>query len=116
MSRLESQAAAGFFPSPPRVVAALSRQLVAAARADRRRVIRILDPCAGTGEPAAALAQTLGGESYAIEINAERADQCRARLDHLLAASAFSVRLANGAFSLVYLNPPYDADDEKRRL
>ena len=32
------------------------------------------------------------------------------------ATSAFSVRLANGAFSLLWLNPPYDADDEKRRL
>lgn len=62
------------------------------------------------------LAQTLGGESYGIELNAERAEQCRAHLDHLLATSAFSVRLTNGAFSLLWLNPPYDADDDKRRL
>jgi hypothetical protein len=34
----------------------------------------------------------------------------------VLATSAFTVRLANGAFSLLWLNPPYDADDEKRRL
>ena len=115
MSRLASQAVAGFFPTPPRVVAALCRQLTATA-AGARRVVRVLDPCAGTGEPAATLARALGGESYGIEINEERADQCRARLDHLLATSAFSVRLANGAFSLLWLNPPYDADDDKRRL
>src|SRR5205814_4123015 len=47
---------------------------------------------------------------------AHRADQCRERLGRVLATSAFSVRLANGAFSLLWLNPPYDADDEKRRL
>jgi hypothetical protein len=76
----------------------------------------VLDPCAGTGEPAATLARALGGESYGIELNTERAEQCRARLDHVLATSAFSVRLANGAFSLLWLNPPYDTDDDQRRL
>ncbi len=34
----------------------------------------------------------------------------------MLATSAFSVRLANGAFSVLYLNPPYAEDDEQRRL
>jgi predicted RNA methylase len=76
----------------------------------------VLDPCAGTGEPAAALARALGAESYGIELNGERAAQCRAHLDRLLATSAFSVRLTHGAFSCLWLNPPYDADDEKRRL
>ena len=115
MARLASQAAAGFFPTPPRVVAALTRHLAAAGHGGKREV-RVLDPCAGTGEPAAALARALGAESYGIELNAERAAQCRAHLDHLLATSAFSVRLAHGAFSCLWLNPPYDADDEKRRL
>ncbi|MCC7368785.1 MAG: class I SAM-dependent methyltransferase [Chloroflexi bacterium] len=115
MARLASQAVAGFFPTPPGVVAALGHHLTAAA-GGAKRVVRVLDPCAGTGEPAATLARALGGESYGIELNAERAEQCRARLDHLLATCAFSVRLANGAFSLLWLNPPYDADDEGRRL
>lgn len=114
MARLASQAKAGFFPTPPRVVAALCK-LVVPAGASARRVIRVLDPCAGTGEPLAAVAQVLGAESYGIELNAERAEQC-AGLDHMLPTSAFTVRLANGAFSLCLLNPPYDSDDEKRRL
>lgn len=115
MARLASQAVAGFFPTPPRVVAALGRLVVPAG--DRtRRVIRVLDPCAGIGEPLATLAGMLGAESYGIEINTERAEQCRRRLDHVLATSAFTVRLANGAFSLLALNPPYTFDDEKRRL
>lgn len=115
MARLASQAVAGFFASPPRVVEALRRH-VTAAPAGARRVVRLLDPCAGTGEPAAALMQALGGQSYGIEINEGRAQQCRERLDRVLATSAFSVRLANCAFSLMWLNPPYDADDEQRRL
>lgn len=106
MARLASTAAAGFFPSPPRVVEALERE-VTATPAGSKRVVRVLDPCAGTGEPAAALARALGGASYGIEINEQRADQCRARLDRTLATSAFSGRLANGAFSLLWLNSPY---------
>jgi predicted RNA methylase len=115
MARLASQAVAGFFPTPTRVVAGLLRQLTATGGGDRR-VIRVLDPCAGTGEPLAAIAEVLGAESYGIEINTERAQQCRSRLDQVLATSAFTVRLANGAFSLLWLNPPYDSTDEQRRL
>jgi len=115
MARLASQAVAGFFPTPTRVVAGLLRQLTATG-GGARRVIRVLDPCAGTGEPLAAIAEALGAESYGIEINTERAQQCRTRLDQVLATSAFTVRFANGAFSVMLLNAPYDADDEKRRL
>ena len=93
MARLASQATAGFFPTPPRVVAALCH-LVVPARERARQMIRVLDPCAGSGEPIAALARALGAESYGIEINGERAEQCRHQVDHVLATSAFTVRLA----------------------
>jgi predicted RNA methylase len=76
----------------------------------------VLDPCAGTGNAAATVAAALGAESFGIEINNERAEAARTRLDHVLATSAFSVRLANGAFSILFLNPPYAEDDEQRRL
>jgi ubiquinone/menaquinone biosynthesis C-methylase UbiE len=79
-------------------------------------VLRLLDPCAGTGEAARTIAQGIGAESYGIELNEERAQVARRRLDHLLATSAFSVRLANGAFSALFLNAPYDHDDTQRRL
>jgi hypothetical protein len=78
--------------------------------------VRLLDPCAGRGEAVATIARALGAESYGIELNEERALACRERLDHVLATSAFSVRLANGAFSALLLNPPYDYDEDKRRL
>jgi hypothetical protein len=34
----------------------------------------------------------------------------------VLQTSAFSVRLSDGAFSPLWLNLPFDADDEQRRL
>ena len=115
MARLESAARAGYFPTPPRIATAIGRCL-ATGENSGRRTARLLDPCAGTGEAAMLLAQALQVERYGIEINEERAETARSRFDHVLATSAFSVRLANGAFSLLFLNPPYDYDDEKRRL
>jgi SAM-dependent methyltransferase len=125
VARPNAVASGLYFPTPARVVEAVCRHLAHAdgredppARSARsgRRVSRLLDPCAGRGDAAAAVAAALGAESFGIELNAERAEACRARLDHVLAGSAFSVRLANGAFSCLWLNPPYDYDDEKRRL
>ncbi|MFN8472815.1 MAG: DUF6094 domain-containing protein [Anaerolineae bacterium] len=115
MARLESTAKAGYYPTPPSVAASIARHLMAETQGGKR-VIRLLDPCAGTGEAAALVAGSLGAESFGIELNDERAEAARARLDHVLATSAFSVRLAHGAFSCLYLNPPYADDEEKRRL
>lgn len=115
MSRIESVAKGGYYPTPARVAEAIARFLIPAP-AGGKRVARLLDPCAGTGDAAATVADALGAECFGIELNAERAEAARARLDHVLETSAFSVRLANGAFSCLFLNPPYQHDDEKRRL
>src|SRR5688572_14362344 len=115
MARLESIARAGFYPTPPRVAAAIAQHLGQSATSGKR-VTRLLDPCAGIGEAAAVLAQALGAESFGIELHEQRASAARDRLDHVLHTSAFSVRLANGAFSCLWLNAPYDYDDEARRL
>ena len=115
MARLEATAKAGYFPTPSRVSAAIARHLVASAGGGKR-VVRLLDPCAGTGEAAATIAEALGAESYGIEPNEQRAQPAVGRLAHVLATSALAVRLANGAFSCLFLNSPYDYDDEKRRL
>lgn len=115
MSRLESLAKAGYFPTPPRVVALIASHLTPAT-IQGRHVVRLLDPCAGIGEAAAVLARKLSAESYGIEINAERAQAASTCLDHVLETSTFTVRLAHSAFSCLVLNPPYAADEEKRRL
>ncbi|MCC6175647.1 MAG: class I SAM-dependent methyltransferase [Chloroflexi bacterium] len=115
MARLESVARAGYYPTPSRVAAAVAQHLSRSV-GGARRVVRLLDPCAGTGEAAAWVADSLGAESFGIELNEVRAVAARDRLDHVLHTSAFSVRLTNGAFSCLYLNAPYDHDDEARRL
>jgi SAM-dependent methyltransferase len=115
MARLESTAKAGYFPTPPRIASAIGRHL-ASGPGGSKHVIRLLDPCAGTGEAAAILAQHLSAESFGIELNADRAAAAQSHLDHVLATSAFSVRLAHGAFGCLFLNPPYAEDEEKRRL
>jgi hypothetical protein len=117
MSRLESLAKAGYFPTPPRVAAAVARHLVGPAPGKKGSwTLRALDPCAGTGEALAAVTAPLGAETFGIELHEQRAHDARERLDRVLHTSAFSTRLAHGAFSLLFLNPPYDEDTEKRRL
>jgi SAM-dependent methyltransferase len=115
MARLESIASAGYFPTPPRVAESIAQHL-GQLTVTSRRVIRLLDPCVGTGAAAAIVARRLGAASFGIELNEGRAMSARQGLDYVLHTSAFSVRLANGAFSCLFLNPPYDYDDESRRL
>src|SRR5687767_114032 len=104
MPRLEATARAGYFPTPPRVAAAIAGHLASPDKTGRR-VIRLLDPCAGLGHAAAVMARILDAESYGIEINTERAEEALTQLDRVVPTSAFSVRLANGAFSILFLNP-----------
>jgi hypothetical protein len=114
MARLESIARAGYYPTPPRVVTVIALHL-RPSDTGGKRTMRLLDPCAGTGEAVALLGQHLAAETFGIELNDERAATAGEHLDHVLHTSAFSVRLANGAFSCL-LNPPYDYDDETHRL
>jgi SAM-dependent methyltransferase len=97
-------------------MAATIAQHLSSAASSAKRVVRLLDPCAGTGQAAASIAEALGAESFGIELNEQHAGAARDQLDHLLHTSAFTVRLTNGAFSCLFLNAPYDYDDESRRL
>ena len=54
-------------------------------------------------------------ETYGIELHRDRAQEAEERLDHVLAADLFATSIANGAFGLLYLNPPYDFDGEQKR-
>ena len=113
--RLDGVIRLGYYPTPPEIVALLAQHLRAPA-ASGRQSIRLLDPCAGQGAALAQLGQALGGETFGIELSEERARMARSVLDHLLHGSAFGVRLTNSVFSLLFLNPPYDDDQEQRRL
>ena len=120
--RLAAQAKGGFYPTPPRVTEMIASLMQARSTTRGETTLRILDPCCGAGD---ALAQLAAGidrpdgsavETYGVELHAERAKEAQDRLDHVLGTDLFQTSIANGAFGLLYLNPPYDDDagEEKR--
>ena len=123
--RLAAQAKGGFYPTPIHVIE-LSLQLIAPQRASLRRgsapqTLRLLDPCCGTGEVLSVAASELRRrtrldvETFGVELHQERSSFAEQTLDHTLAADIFRCSIANRAFSLLWLNPPYDHDAEDKR-
>jgi SAM-dependent methyltransferase len=105
--RLAGKIKLGYYPTPPTVSAAIARSLVPAAPG----LVRVIDPCCGDGT---ALCDTTGAldpvERYGIELHRGRAEAAARALTRVIHADIRSVRVANGAFGLVFLNPPYDYD------
>ena len=83
MPRLEAIAKAGYYPTPPSVVERVAA-LIRAAHPTTRRAVRLLDPFCGTGAALRQLAEAIGGETYGIEIEGQRAEEAREVLDHVL--------------------------------
>ena len=109
--RLEAQAKAGFYPTPATVVDIIKTWIGEKMPGPRR----LLDPCCGTGDPAAQIATAAGCDAYGVEINTHRARAAKNLLSKVVAGNLFSVRARPGAFSILYLNPPYDFDAEDGR-
>ena len=111
----------GFYATPPK-----TRELIAnwlelsggSASSSRSNFARALDPTAGDGGPLAYLAEELDGtlETFGVEIQPDRAAQAKECLDHVLATAWENTIVSPNAFSLLYLNPPYDHDDDRERL
>ncbi len=109
--RLEAQAKAGFYPTPFKVVDIIKTWIGEKIAGPRR----LLDPCCGTGESAGQIAAAAGCDAYGVELNTERAQASKIILTKVIAGDLFSVRARPGAFSILYLNPPYDFDAEDGR-
>jgi predicted RNA methylase len=109
--RLEAQAKAGSYPTPAKVVDMIKTWIGEKTPGPRR----LLDPCCGTGDPAAQIAAAAGCDAYGVEINTDRAKTAKNLLSKVVAGNLFSVRARPGAFSILYLNPPYDFDAEDGR-
>lgn len=111
--RLEGRSKAGFYPTPNYIVEKIAGCLIA-NQPDRHRV---LDPCCGTGEALEIIARTLGiKESYGIELDRERAQLGKAKLKKVINDSYTHLCAPEKAYSLLFLNPPYDSDTEYKRL
>jgi Uncharacterised methyltransferase family (DUF6094) len=100
--RPHGQTKLGFFPLPVAEAKRLKNWL---AFSDS---FSALDPCVGDGVAFAHLLQDVTAHRYAIEIDANRAEQARALGIETLQANTMDVRCPPEAVSLLYLNPPYD--------
>ena len=121
--RLAAQAKGGFYPTPDRVVDMIANLIDAPSiYGDNGETLRILDPCCGAGDAVAQLAERLYRpnaapvETYGVELHRDRSERAEERLTRFLAADLFQTSIANRAFGLLYLNPPYDWDAEDKRV
>jgi len=99
-------AKAGYYATPEQ---ALERLVKLLSPASGTGVLRVLDPCAGEGHALDAVARHLGAIPFAVELQRERASLCRDRFPYAIWGDAFRLRLTGNAFSVLWLNPPYDA-------
>ena len=108
MARFQSQAKMQYYPTPPAIAEAIARSLIRSAPG----LIRAIDPACGEGTALRLATGPLGDpvERYGIELNQERAEVACGVLTRILRADIRSTRVANDAFGLLFLNPPYDFD------
>ena len=122
--RLAAQAKGGYYPTPERVVDLIADLIHTPSGYYYRNTetLRILDPCCGAGDALQRLAERLDRpnamsiETYGVELHRDRAEEAERRLDRTLASDLFQTSIANGAFGLLLLNPPYDWDAEDKRV
>lgn len=107
MARLESRAVMGYVPTPTSTLSRLRTIL------NLPPGLVALDPCCGTGE-ALDLLTPPDSLTYGVELDVDRGTKAKGILDHVLLAAMQDVRVANNAFGLVLLNPPYDDSVEGR--
>ncbi len=120
--RLEGIKKAGFYALPPYTTSLIAGLLRPWNKSNQ---ITILDSCAGNGIPARSFAQALieqGAKSvttYGVEISPDRAAQAKSLLDYVINDDWNNIQTSNEAYSMSYLNPPYDwegqrEDDERQ--
>lgn len=124
MTRLANVEKAGYYPLPPTITAMVASHIETPQRG------RILDPCAGEGQALLTLADRLNLEPFGIELHEGRAKKAREAVEkwineqpdsqepptRLLHDSYLNLATTRGGFNLLFLNPPYDRDDEYGRL
>ena len=121
--RLAAMAKGGYYPTPERVVDLIADLIHTPTSYYHRNMetLRILDPCCGAGDALQRLAERLDRpnaisiETYGVELHRDRAQEAERHLDRVLAVDLFTTSIANGAFGLLLLNPPYDWDSEDKR-
>ena len=102
--RLAAQAKMGYYPTPQSVISLIADILIINGKSN----IKLLDPCAGEGTALKQIGEILDGETYGIELDTERGRIAKENLTQCLITDYMATRISNHAFSILYLNPPYD--------
>ena len=103
----------GYYPLPPSEGARLRNLLDFSPEG-----ASTIDPCVGAGAALTQLTENAAVSRYGVELDAERACLANEAGVETIHGNAFDVQAKSEAFSLLYLNPPYDSEvgsfDNKR--
>lgn len=117
MARLESQSKGGFYPTPPEEMNHILKFLKVEGSESE---ITLIDPCCGEGDALKQISDYLqpiaNTTTYGIELEKTRAEKASQKLDNVLACSYDEARMSHEAFSVMFLNPPYDHSSNGERL
>jgi len=115
--RLAAQKKMGYYPTPPEIAHITPSFL---KPDEKGKVYRLLDPCCGKGTALNIISQKLSEKyrfkkfkTYGVELDLQRYTEAQAMLNHTIHADALTeTRISNEYFSLLFLNPPYDWEQE----
>lgn len=113
--RLAAQAKVGFYPTPVELFNYIEKVL--SSELGKEKKIYLIDPCCGDGRILRNFKlKGFATKCYGVELDTERVNESRL-YGKVLCGSIFDtiVRPLN-AFSILFLNPPYDTDKEGKRM
>lgn len=115
MARLASQSKGGYYPTPPEELDLLLKNFIKSSGPN----CTVLDPCAGEGDALKQIGDYLTNlgsnvETYGTELEKSRAEIAKAKATKVLTTGYEWLRASNNAFSLLYLNPPYDYSSQNK--
>lgn len=107
MARLESDAKAGFYPTPSEEMEHIIKRL--SSQEDK---LTLLDPCCGEGLALKQLQDKFSNinvntKTFGIELEKTRAITATKHLDNVISCGYEESRMSHKAFSFMYLNPPF---------
>jgi predicted RNA methylase len=107
--RERAKAIGGYYPTPERIARLIAAHLVATRGSGE---LRLFDPCCGTGSALRTLSLTLPSPvvTVGVELQSGRAQEAHELLSRVLQADAYKLRCTHHAFSVLFVNPPYDDD------
>ena len=118
MARFASVAKMGFYATPLSVVESIKNHLKFPDGNEKIEGLRLIDPCCGEGVSLSTIAKDKSSASiYGNELQNERYAKASEKLEHVLRCDALAeLKTTTKAYSLLWLNPPYDNAGDGERL